>query len=267
MIAASSVAKYSSKIIKAGALLPDTKLLFAQWDDDADVAANLARFRRENLFGKASRSRVEDILAVFRQRYLSDRALLQALVTLAKGSMSSESLNRILYFQATRSDQLLHDVVTEVLLPLAGRPDPEVRPWEVENWVAEQVAAGKTERSWSSEVQRRVVQGLLATLRDFGVLEGAVKKRLAAVYLPIDAFAFIAFQLGRTEPSGERLLHHPEWKLFFLPDRAVERFFLEAHQERLLQYHAAGRVARIDFPEETLQEYARVLTQRAHLPA
>ncbi len=264
--AAVGVAKYSSKVIKGGALLPDTKLLLEQWDEDADVAANLARFQEENLFGKASRSRVTDVLAVFRQRYLTDPALLRALVTLAKGDLSPESLTRVLYFQAVGADRLLHDVVTELLLPWSGRPDPQVRTWDVENWVARQVAAGRTERPWSSAVQRRVVQGLLATLRDFGILEGAVQKRIASLYLPIDAFAFVACQLNR-EASGERLLRSPEWKLFLLSEQAVERFFLEAHQERLLQYHAAGRVIRIDFPVETLPEYASVLVERAHLAA
>jgi hypothetical protein len=34
---------------------------------------NLERLRRENVLGKASRSRVEDVLAIFRQRYLALR--------------------------------------------------------------------------------------------------------------------------------------------------------------------------------------------------
>jgi hypothetical protein len=72
--------RYASKIIKAGALLSDTKTLLALWDRSASVAENLDRFQRENLFGKASRSRVEDILAIFRQRYLEDVAVLPALV-------------------------------------------------------------------------------------------------------------------------------------------------------------------------------------------
>jgi hypothetical protein len=55
--------RYSSKIIKAGALLADTKTLLAHWDSMATVQANLIRVRRENDFAKASRSRVEDILA------------------------------------------------------------------------------------------------------------------------------------------------------------------------------------------------------------
>jgi Putative inner membrane protein (DUF1819) len=255
-------AKYSSKIIKAGALLPDTKLLLENWDEEVDVRTNLERVRQQNLFGKASRSRVEDILLILRQRYLKNPEILKALVALARGGMSAESLDRILYFQAARSDPLLHDLVTELLADWSTRSDREVRTSEVQNWVDEQVKAGNTERPWSFEVQRRVVQGLLATLRDFGVLEGSVKKRMVYVYLPIDAFAFIAFQLMREGRSGERLLNDSEWRLFFLPQGRAERFFLEAHQEGLLEYYAAGRVVRIDFPVKDLEDYAGFLAQR-----
>jgi hypothetical protein len=259
---ASHDVKYSSKIIKAGALLPDTKLLLREWDEGLDVQSNLEKVRQYNLFGKASRSRAEDILSVLKQRYLKDPDVLGALVTLTKGGMPADSLDRILYFQAARSDPLLHDLVAEVLAEWSTRSDREVRTQEVQNWVDEQVEAGNTEQPWSFEVQRRVAQGLLATLRDFGVLEGSVKKRMAYVYLPIDAFAFIAFQLMREGRSGERLLNDSEWRLFFLPQGGAERFFLEAHQEGLLEYYAAGRVVRIDFPVKDLEDYAGFLTQR-----
>ena len=264
MAQTSPKARYTSRIIKAGALLADTKLLLENWDQEADVQANLDRARQENLFGKASRSRIEDILLVFRQRYLKDPEILKALVALVRGGMPAESLDRVLYFQAARFDRMLHDLVTEVLVEWSARIDREVRPWEVQNWVEEQVESGKTERPWSPAVQRRVVQGLLSALRDFGILEGSVKKRLAYVYLPLDAFAFIAFQLHGEGRSGKALLHDPEWRLFLLPDGVVERFFLETHQQGLLEYYAAGPVVRIDFPSQNLEEYASVLTQRGY---
>jgi len=92
---------------------------------------------------------------------------------------------------------------------------------------------------------------------------GAAKKRVAPVYLPIEAFAFIAFALSRNSGSGARLVHDPEWRLFFLSTDLVERLFLEAHQQRLLDYHAAGSIVRIDFPTDSIVEYADALTQRA----
>jgi Putative inner membrane protein (DUF1819) len=64
--------RYTSKIIKAGALLTDTKMLLLHWDLAASVSENLQRIQQENVFGKASRSRIEDIVTIFRQRYLTD---------------------------------------------------------------------------------------------------------------------------------------------------------------------------------------------------
>ena len=42
---------YSSKIIKAGALIGDTKRLLSRWDADASVDENIHRMQRDNVFG------------------------------------------------------------------------------------------------------------------------------------------------------------------------------------------------------------------------
>jgi len=109
---------YTSRIIKAGALLADTKTLLSHWDMMTSVQKNIERMRRENVFGKASRSRVEDVLAIFRQRYLTEQSVTRALVALVTHRFPPASLDRILYFHAARSDHLLYDIVTEFLLPL-----------------------------------------------------------------------------------------------------------------------------------------------------
>lgn len=256
--------RYSSRIIKAGALLPDTKTLFSYWDATATVSENLDRIRRENVFGKASRSRVEDILAVFRQRYLADEEVLRALVVLVQERLPAASLDRILYFHAAQSDRLLHDVVTEWLVPLQGRGISDIDVDEVQKLLSKWAAEGRTGGEWSEITTGRVAQGLLATLRDFGVLQGAVRKRIAPPYLPTTAFAYVMFYLKRHQPSGARLVEHLDWRLFFLSREAVERFLFEAHQRGLLEYHAAGSVTRLSFPATDLEEYAHVLADRAH---
>src|SRR5271165_1488289 len=104
-----SSAPYSSKIIKAGALIGDTKTLLSHWDVDASVDENIKRMQRDNVFGKSSRSRVEDILAIFRQRYLTEESVTKALVTLVRGKFPITALERVLYFHSARADHLLHD--------------------------------------------------------------------------------------------------------------------------------------------------------------
>jgi hypothetical protein len=254
---------YSSRIIKAGALLPDTLTLFANWDASQSVTENLQRLQRENLFGKASRSRIKDILAIFRQRYLRDAANTKALARLVENRFPKPALDRIFYFYSAQSDQLLHDVVTKVVADLYERGKTEIHIQEIQAALTEWVREGKTTGGWSDYTIQRVAQGLMSTLRDFGILQGAVNKRLAPVYLPVKAFSYIAFYIHSRQPSGERLVQNEEWKLFLLSVAEVERLFMEAHQQRLLEYHAAGRIIRIAFPVESIEEYADVISERS----
>ena len=257
-----SSAPYSSKIIKAGALIGDTKTLLSHWDTSASVAENIDRAQRENVFGKASRSRVEDILAIFRQRYLSEESVTNALVTLVRGKFAAAALDRILYFHSARADQLLHDTVTEILVPLHQQGLMDINIQEFQRSLAKWVEEGKTTGHWSEPTITRIAQGLLSALRDFGVLQGAINKKIAALFLPIEAFAYIVFYLKQHQPSGAKLLELSDWKLFFLTREGVERFLFEAHQRDLLEYHVAGSVTRLTFPANTLGEYANVLAQR-----
>jgi hypothetical protein len=255
---------YTSKIIKAGALLGDTKTLLSHWDVTAPLPDNLDRIRRENVFGKASRSRVEDILAIFRQRYLTEAEVTKALVVLVKSRLPAASLDRVLYFHAARADRLLHDTVTEVLMPMQAQGITEIDSGELQRALGKWGESGLTTGAWSQNTTVRVAQGLLSTLRDFGVLQGAINKRIATVYLPVTAFAYIAFYLKQHQPSGAKLLDDPDWKLFFLSREGVERFLVEAHQRGLLEFQAAGTVVRITFPATSLEDYAHALAQRAH---
>src|SRR5437773_4940018 len=116
-----STAPYSSKIIKAGALIGDTKTLLSHWDITASVPENINRVQRDNVFGKASRSRVDDILAIFRQRYLTEESVTRTLVALVQAKFPSAALEQLLYFHSARADQLLHDAVTEIIGPMQAR--------------------------------------------------------------------------------------------------------------------------------------------------
>ncbi len=257
-------ARYSSRIIKAGALLSDTKTLLSHWDTSGSVQANLSRIRQENTFGKASRSRVADILAIFRQRYLCEDGVIKALVALVRDRLPAHAVDRILYFHAAKSDPLLYDVVAEWLAPLQRDGNIDIDVGDVQRLLEIWAGERKTKGEWSEETTSRVAQGLLSTLRDFGVLQGAVHKRIAPAYVPVVAFAYVLFYMKQHQPSGAKLVEHSDWRLFFLPREGVERFLFEAHQQGLLEYHAAGSVTRLSFPVTTLEEYAHVLAQRAH---
>lgn len=253
---------YSSKIIKAGALLSETKTLLSHWDAALSVEENLLCSLRENVLGKGARSRVHDVFAIFRQRYLNEEPVARALMVLVRGKFPSAALKQIFYFHAARADQLLHDVVTEILMSRKNQGLVDVGVTDLNRSLAGWVQEGKTKGPWSHATITRISQGLLSALRDFGVLQGAVNKKIAPPFLPSEAFAYIAFYLKQQQPSGAKLLDLPDWKLFFLTREGVERSFFEAHQRHLLEYHVAGSVTRLTFPAGTLDQYANVLVEK-----
>src|SRR5262249_48099125 len=151
---------------------------------------------------KASRSRVQDIMAIFRQRFMTESSVTKALVILTKERFPAASLDRLLYFHAARADRLIFDFVTEVLGPRHARGLIDIDINEVKRGVEEWVGEGKPASAWSGITTQRVAQHLLATLRDFGILQGAVNKKIAPSFLPTESFAYIAFYLKQHQPSG-----------------------------------------------------------------
>ena len=212
---------YSSKIIKAGALIGDTKILLSHWDISASVSDNIARVLLENLFGKASRSRVSNILAIFRQRYLTDESLVNSLVTLTNAKFSASALDRIFYYHTALADRLLYDSVVEIIYPMYENGMVDINIVSFKPFLSKLVLEGKTSGHWSEATIVRITQGLLSALRDFGVLQGEAKKKIAPVFLPVEAFSYIVFYMKQHQPSGAKLLELPDWKLFFLSKEMV----------------------------------------------
>ena len=178
-VSSNDVLPYTARIIKAGALLPDTKALLSCWDPDRSVNENLDRIRCQNLLGKSSRSRTANILAIFRQRYITEESVANALARLVKNHLNGDTLESILYFHSTRADSLLRDVVLQILVPQWSRGVLDIDVTEVQRSLNKWVAEGKTSHPWGEYTVRRVCQGVLSTLRDFGVLQGAVNKSIA----------------------------------------------------------------------------------------
>ncbi len=255
--------KYSTKIINAGALLDDTLLLLADWDLQQSVGDNLERVTRENSLAKGSRARLKEELVAFKGRYLGDASIIAALVTLVRAHAPPSLLHPILYALTIQADPLIGDFVAAQIAPLFRAGARTITTRQAQAWLLAAVEAGLTARPWSAPTAERVAQGILATLRDFAIIQGKAKKLLRQPVLAAPAFAAIAFLIHRQEPSAARVLAHPIWERFLMERPDVERACLRAHQENVLVYQAAGRVLRLDFPAATIEEYAHVLVERA----
>lgn len=259
--------KYAANnFVKSSGLLADVSLLLSAWDESKTVEENFDAAVRQNLFGKASRQRVTEILRIFRRRYLPNDGAAHAFRAFVGSSLPSEITDRIVYYYTALAEPMLYDFVIDYLYPRYQRGERVLTVRNAQEFIRAAIDEGKMIGKWeSASTRERVAQGLLSTLRDLGVLSGALRspnKTIASPHVHILAFAYIAFHIRCGEPSGERLIHHRRWQLFFLSPREVEGYLAEADAHKLLTYQAAGSIIRIEFPTDDLTEYAHALIGR-----
>lgn len=82
-----------------------------------------------------------------------------------------------------------------------------------------------------------------------------VRKHITPFHLALEAFALIGFCLNDLGVIGRDMIRHPDWKLFLLRETNVERLFMESHQHGWLRFEAAGGIYRLEFPQNTFEEY------------
>jgi hypothetical protein len=146
------------------------------------------------------------VLAIFRQRYLTEESVTKALVALIRQKFPTAALERLLYFHSVRADRLLRDAVIEILVPMRARGLVDIRVPDFQRPLTKWVNEGKTTAYWSEPTIIRIAQGLLSALRDFGVLQGAVNKKIAPAYFPIESFAYVVFYLRQRQSTGAKRL-------------------------------------------------------------
>lgn len=255
---------YTTRLQKGGALLDDMRRLVLEWDDAPNCAERLIA---ANVLSHPSRGRSRDVvMRAFVPRYVESRPpnLWKPLAILESGGWPADHLRPLHFWAAAQSEALLHDFVLDGLTRYQARGYREIGTEEVLYFLGKAPAERFPTGRWSESVSLRVAQGLLSALRDFGLLEGAAKKRITSVYLPVKSFAFLAFLRHAVGVPGRAMLGDTCWRLFFLGEQATERLFLEAHQQKLLSYYAAGSAIRIEFPALGIEEYARELVARSH---
>jgi hypothetical protein len=254
--------KYTSKIIKVAAHIPDAKIFLSEWNEGLSSEENLDNFVQHNIFGKPSRVAVKNVLNAFKERFLLGDDSDKALRKLVKADVDQTVVNRILYYHTALADKLLYDFVTQYLYGLYLSADLFINTLKAQVYIQNLSKEGKTTAIWSEKVCNRVARNILTTLRDFDLLEGKVKKKITPPYLPTEAFVYVAYLLYRQNLSGEKIVNHEDWKLFLLDPSTVERMFIDAHQNGYLIYNAAGSIIRINFNFNNIEGIVDAIIER-----
>ena len=242
------MSQFTTRIIKGGALLAETRRLLDVWNED--VEGTLSRLHASETFGK-TRARQKDILMVLRRRFLDvGYEVAEALKRLAN---DPTAFRQACYYEAARTDGLLSAFAAGPLFSWYRQGHREVSTADVVSWLG----TDSRSRVWNPRTRERVARGLLSTLRDFGLLEGTVRgrcKRIRVPQLSLRAFSYIALREGPHCSSDRAILQAPVWRWFLLDEQAVRKLFLEADRAGALRFSEAGRLLRVDWLVQDLEE-------------
>ena len=243
---------FTARIIKGGALLPDTRRLLEAWDADLPPQANLKRITEQCQLGR-TQVRQRDVLAILRRRFVEAGAdVIPALRSLLH---EPAAFQEACYYEAARTDDLLAEFAAGPLFKWHHEGKRVLDTEEVVGWLA----SDERVPPWGPQTRRRVAQGLISALRDFGLLEGAVggaRKRIPVPHLSSRGFLYVALRERSRRDSARAVLESKVWRWFLLAPEAVRRLFLEADRRGYLRFAEAGRIVRIDWLVRDLKEFA-----------
>lgn len=242
----------TSNIQKGGALLDDCRRVVEAWDPSISSEENLQRIAKENLLGKASRSRTDDVIRrIIGPRFVQPgRHVIPAL----RGLLGEpRSFVEACYYETARDDTLLAAFAQEPLWHLWQTGRVGVSIADVTDWLSSLTVSGQLPM-WSDSVRTKTARGLLAALRDFGVLRGASRKEIVAPSMTPRGFAYVAWREHEQGASSRALATSRVWRRWLLePDRVLD-LFGQAARLGVLQFSSAGSAVRIDWIASSLGE-------------
>lgn len=247
---------FTVNIQKGGALLPDTRRLVETWDLNETADANLERIAEGNLLGKPTRRRLDDVLL----RLLVPRFVQpgpQVIAGLKQLLGDQRAFPEAAYYETSRDERLLAAFAEGPCFTWyeAGRSRMSIE--DTTAWLSEQAVEGVLPE-WSPTVRTKVGRGLLAALRDFGVLEGATIKRITPPHLSSKGFAYVAFRLHEQGASSSSVAASSVWRRWLLRQDQVDDLLHDAARAGLLSYGSAGTAVRIDWHVTSVEEAIRV---------
>ena len=249
---------YTSRLLKGGAALEDTRRVVEQWDTELDPQANLERLSAENPLGKVSRSRLDDLLSrVIQRRYVDPGP---HVIPVLKGLLRHHrAFREACYYEASRADDLLAAFAEMRLWDSWQQGRLAVGVDDALGWLQELADRGNAP-AWTDSVRTRVAQGLLSTLRDFGILAGAAKSRRKEFVPPAmtpRGFAYVAWREHEQGASSWALVTGSVWHRWLLDADSVDDLFNQSARLGVLRFSRVGSAVRVDWRVDGLAEATR----------
>ncbi len=245
--------KFSTRLIRKGALLEETHRVFLDWDLGGSFEDNIARARELNLPAANNQGWLKEVITTISSRW-HDEPMLPAIVTLAQRA-SFDVWRACVLWHIGRRDELYYHFATEWLFQEYQDGAFRIRTAALEPFV-DHLTRERRGEPLSSYGTTRAARDLLRMASDFGLMTGTSVREFATYHIPEESFLYLLHALFEVNGNGRDLLQSPDWRLYLMSPADVEREIYRLHQFRKLRFEIAGSLAEITLPHGSAQKYA-----------
>lgn len=248
--------KFSTRLIRKGALLEETHRVFLDWDLSATFAVNIERAKETNLPAAGNHGWLREVITTINSRW-ADEPMLPAIVTLAKRAHFDVWRTCVLW-HIGRRDELYYRFATEWLFPEFQDGAFRIRTAAVEPFVSQLIGEVRGE-GLTKYGTTRAARDLLRMAAEFGLLSQGTVREFAVHHLSDESFLYLLHALYEVHGNGRDVIQSPDWRLYLMSPADVEREIYRLHQFRKLRCEVAGSLVEITLPCGSAQQYAEEL--------
>ena len=252
----SEVRKFSTRLIRKGALLEDTHRVFLEWDMTMSFEENMNRARELNTPAADNQGWLKEVVATISSRWRHEPRL-STIVQLAQRA-SIDVWRPCILWHIGQVDELYYRFATEWLFNEYEAGAYQLRTADVVPFV-EKVTVSRAEgkKVLSDYGLNRAGRDLLRMASDFGLLKGSAVRKFSSYHLPEESFLYLLHAMYDAHGNAQDVVYAPDWKLFLMSTADVERELFRLHQFRKLRYEVAGSVIELKMPYSTAAAFVQ----------
>lgn len=246
------MASYDTNLLKATGLVQETLVLLEAYQP-GQPKEEFGRFVKEtDLLGKASQSRVDDILrsSFFRRYVVEGPETIAALKKLLINQVGFEVLNQLFLVYTSRANPILADFVRLVYWPKVAAGETVILTSDPVEFIHNAMHEGLITSTWTPITIERVARHITGCMNDFRLIE---KNKTIRHFLASDAtINFLLHEAHFRGLSDMQLLQLPDWAILGLTTNDLIRRINRLTQRGQFIAQYSGELLTISWSYSTL---------------
>jgi hypothetical protein len=212
---------YLANLTASAGLFDETRTFLLSLGKTGDFGKTRHAMVEGGLPQRSRRSRVNIVILIL-QRLASWQPPQWVWDDLISFAGDNHSLETALLLHLARQDKLVYDFIQSVVLKKWETGDINVEAADLQKFLDENQEDHPEVRKWTNATRERLSNTLLATLRDYGLLEGRTHKRIVEPLVPPQVINHLACLLREEGVAESDIPVHHDWRLWLMAEPRVK---------------------------------------------